>query len=177
MYRIGFQYGLAPLQVAVDSALVQKKIAVGVGSFVTPPLQISSTSGSYNLPMYATMLVLFGFFNVATKLAEESDNDLLFGLFMGGMDPLAYGMSWLFVLLVRNGPLVLVTSILCKLVLVPYANFFVVFLFLTVFNMWAAAFAICIGLSGMSEKTARGGEFWFGGGEGGGEEHNTEERR
>ena len=33
--------------------------------------------------MYGTMLVLFGFFNVATKLAEECDNDLLFGLFMG----------------------------------------------------------------------------------------------
>ena len=77
------------------------------------------------------------------------------------MDPLAYCMSWLFVLLVRNGPLVVVTSILCKLVLVPYANFIVVFLFLTIFNMWCAAFAVCIGLSGMSEKTVRGGEFCF----------------
>jgi ABC-type transport system involved in cytochrome c biogenesis ATPase subunit len=169
------------LQVAIDSAITGQDIAVGVADFPTAKIEswkpggffhfssidkslnlltnrnlfIFSTGELGNVPLYLTVMLFLGLQSFAGQLAEEGEKGLRQALFMVGLEPVVYWMSWVVILFGK----LLFTSTLIFIILgtvMPHFDFIGTVIPFVLLCIWATEFPIFLGLIEAKSKTAQG---------------------
>jgi ABC-type multidrug transport system ATPase subunit len=150
-----FERGIAlPLQVALDSAISGVDISVNVERFPQEGFKIWTPGGLMNFPFYVCMLIMFGVMVLTTHLVEDGHKGLRQGLFMLGLDPVVYWLSWMQLLAARQMVTVVLTIAITKLLLLEYASAAVLLLLFLLYALYSILLAICFGQLNFTPQAA-----------------------
>ena len=149
-----FKSAALQLQVAIDSAITGHDIAVQVGRFPTARIETWNAGALGNIPLYLNFMIFVGLQSFAGQLAEEGEKGLRQALFMVGLDPLVYWMSWVTILI---GKLFLTSTLIFIIlgIVMPHFHFFGTALPFLLICSWSIQLCILLGLLGVGSKTAQ----------------------
>jgi len=114
-----------------------------------------------NIPFYMTILFLPGSaVAIVNAIAGEREKHLDQGMFMVGVAPSVYWLSWAALGFIKMAVTLIIGMVVLCVVLIPKTNALILFIYLSVFSGYAVAFALTLGAFLKSAKQSSS-VFWL----------------
>jgi len=137
---------VAPLQIVLDAALIGQPISISGGFFPQNAYTVFNMSSVTMLPLYSILICAYGLVSITAELCKETKAGLRHGLFMIGLDPFTYWISWIRMMCYRMIPQVLCLFLISKLLIIVQIDGWLLILTLIMYVAWLMLLCIFLGL-------------------------------
>ena len=137
---------LLPWQVAIEGAFLGKKLDIDVEYFPQEEYTTVDVGGVSFVPLYTVLLIFYALLSITTEICKEGKGSLRHGLFMIGLEPLVYWISWFRMMCLRMSFTLIPLAVVMKLLIFSSIDTMLLLTVFLIFALWAMMFCILCGL-------------------------------
>eukprot|EP00605_Chrysophyceae_sp_TOSAG23-4_P002817 GSChrysophyteH1.ASY1.ANO1.3102.1 assembled CDS len=136
-------------QIAIDAAFIQKNLELSIQFFPQFAYEKVNVGNLSFIPFYTVMLLGYALVSITTEMSKESREELRHGLYMIGLDPIVYWLSWMRIMAFRYLFTWIPLIAVFKLLILPSLDFFLLIVILLIGTTWFMLYAILLAIAGV----------------------------